>query len=118
MQTVISLFVVALSCGMSLPAVLTIAGSDPSGGAGIQVRMEFAATRLRVWLTGFGARSGRFEDLHRVELLRDQRHHSTYRAEHDRCARGSPVSPGICQRSGVFWTLIKSSGSNSWSSIS
>lgn len=38
----IAAFIPVLTSAMTLPAVLTIAGSDPSGGAGIQVSPGFA----------------------------------------------------------------------------
>ena len=41
-RRVIGVFVAVVTSVMSLPAVLTVAGSDPSGGAGIQVSTAFA----------------------------------------------------------------------------
>ena len=91
---------------MSLPAVLTVAGSDPSGGAGIQVSTGGIRRVSHPIFPGgllIPARAvGGFEDIHRIELLWDERHHNSHCTEHYRYPRRPRVSPKICQRSGEF----------------
>lgn len=94
--------------GMSIPAVLTIGGSDPSGGAGIQVSMVFQ--RCLVILT---LAIGGLEDVHCAELLRVQCHNSANRAEHYRCAWGPSVPSGIRQCPGEPSTPCNSSDDGS-----
>lgn len=70
---------------MLTPVLLTIAGTDPSGGAGLQVS-AFSPT----FSTEKSIGSGRFESVYSPRMLRDERVYSTGCSEYNRCTRYCP----------------------------
>lgn len=92
------------------PSILTIAGSDPSGGAGIQVSLhkrlpnqttfvELSSFSFPSKLTSVSS-PGRSQNVHLAFSLRTLGHHCSYLSEHRRC-EGSPYgSSRVCRSTG------------------
>jgi hypothetical protein len=79
------------------PAVLTVAGSDSSGGAGIQVRI--CATYC--WSTHGSLITGRPQNVHGSRMLRCERGHCPYCSKHRWCASSACSASRLCKAAGV-----------------
>ena len=91
------------------PAILTIAGSDSGGGAGIQViRIHFEA-RFSAVAPMLNRTAGRPENVHGFRLLRGLGRHSPDRAEHERgtsSARRTTLIRRRASKSAPFQSVI------------
>jgi len=71
-----------------IPIVLTIAGTDPTGGAGIQVSLAKQGL-TRVYFT----QPGGSENVYFPPMLRGKRSDRAFGSEYDGCAGGARSSP-------------------------
>lgn len=81
------------------PAVLTIAGTDSSGGAGIQVSVKEQSKLREGRDETFSV--GRSENLHGTSVLRDERRRRAHGPEYNRCQGRTSVRPRFHRDSGM-----------------
>lgn len=84
------------------PVVMTIAGSDASGGAGIQVRpgTSFENFSIKIQKSFLLYLLGRPEDVHCLTMLWNKRYHGSDSSEHYRGPRDLSDSAGIYREAG------------------
>ena len=88
----------------SAPVVLTIAGSDSGGGAGIQVNYfpshSWREPKLKAYLSRVS--TGRSEGIHCFRDLRDVCDHCADSSEHEGGARGASYSARLSGAAGLW----------------